>query len=185
MYPLIRTLFHLQKAKTQPKLDHPFQENVLTLRAWPWDIDPFMELNNGRYLTLMDIGRFSSGVRIGLFKILKENNWSLMVGAVSIRYRYRLRPFQKFSLHTRLVYFDDRWFYFHQAFKTKDKMHASALVRTAVTSKKGLVPAKDLASKFNISQEVIQSYNQPHDWILNWEKSDDVHKVIMENGELI
>lgn len=155
------------------------------MRVWPWDIDPFMELNNGRYLTLMDIGRFEVGARVGLFKVLKKNDWGLMVGAVNSRYRRRIKPFRVFTLHTRIVYVDDRWFYFHQAFKMGDTMHASALVRTGVTSKNGLVPAQDLIKAMNVSEEVINKFNQPHDWITNWEASDEVHKVIMETGNLV
>ncbi|MBX2845416.1 MAG: acyl-CoA thioesterase [Saprospiraceae bacterium] len=184
MYPYLRTLFHLQRGKAKPPLEHPFQESILNMRVWPLDIDIFMELNNGRYLTLMDIGRFEVGTRIGLFKILKENNWGLMVGGVSSRYRYRLRPFQKFKLHTRLIYVSDRWFYFHQSFRRGNKMHASCLVRTAVTSKDGIVPTAFVAEKMNIPDALFDKHNQPLEWIETWEASDDIHKKVMEEDLL-
>lgn len=145
------------------------------------DIDLFMEMNNGRYLTLMDIGRFDVGARLGLFKVLKDNNWGLMVGAVSTRYRNRFRLFQKFTLNTKMLYFDERWFYFHQWFEGKNgKIHASFLVRTAVTSKSGLVPTKNVIEQMNYPLDLVHRHNHSSEWIQKWEQSDEIHKHIME-----
>lgn len=180
MYPYLRATYHLFKAKRRPKFEHPFKESQVNMRVFPWDIDMFMELNNGRYLTLMDIGRFDVGYRVDLFKVLKQHNWGLMVGAVSSRYRRRLKPFQKFTLHTQLECFDERWFYFRQWFTSNKKVHASFLVRTAVVSKNGLVPVKDVINAMPFSEEVLNQHNKKSDWIKAWEVSDDIHKEIMK-----
>lgn len=184
MYPILRTAYHSYKAKSKPPLTHPFEESTISMRAWPLDIDIFMEMNNGRYLTLMDIGRTEIGVRLDLFKTLKANDWGLMVGAVSARYRHRIRPFEKFTLHTRILYFDERWFYFHQQFTSQNgkKIHASFLARTAVISKKGLVPTSEVAAAMGITDDMVKEYNHPTDWLLKWEESDELHKEIMEVG---
>lgn len=179
MYPYFRLFYHQLKSKQQPKFVHPFEESKIKMRVWPWDIDMFLELNNGRYLTLMDIGRFNVGIRIELFKVLKQNNWGLMVGAVSSRYRRRLKPFQKFTLHTKLLYFDNRWFYFRQWFVSNGKINASFLVRTAVVSNNGLVPTKDVTNAMQYDNNLINKYNTTSDWIKKWEESDDIHKSIM------
>ena len=181
MYPYLRAIYHWEKAKRQPKLDHPFQEIKYQMRVMPWDIDIFMELNNGRYLTLMDIGRYIAGVRTGLFQVMKKNKWGTMVGAVNARFRHRLKPFQKFTIHTKLIYLDDRWFYFHQWFTTKGgKVHASFLVRTAVYSKDGLISSDEVSKAMKIPIESIEKYNKPSEWITSWAESDDFHKIIME-----
>lgn len=181
MYPYFRSFYHQLKTKRKPKFAHPFEESVETMRVWPWDIDMFIELNNGRYLTIMDIGRFNVGIRVGLLKTLKKKDWGLMVGAVSSRYRRRLRPFQKFTLHTKILYFDERWFYFRQWFETDGKTHASFLVRTAVVSKDGLVPTKEVAEALPYTQEILDKHNKKSEWIEKWVISDEIHKDIMEN----
>ena len=38
-------------------------ETALIFRAGIFDIDPYLEINNGRYQTLADIGRFNHGFR--------------------------------------------------------------------------------------------------------------------------
>lgn len=182
MYPYIRSAYHLFKAKRKSKFEHPFKESQIKMRVWPWDVDMFLELNNGRYLTLMDIGRFEVGIRVGLFEVLKKYDWGLMVGGVSSRYRRRLRPFQKFTLHTKMECYDERWFYFRQWFTSGETVHASFLVRTAVVSKKGLVPVKEVVEAMSFSEELLKEYNQKSDWVKAWEASDDIHKMIMENN---
>lgn len=182
MYPYLRAFYHQFRAKQKSELNHPFEESAINMRVWPWDIDMFMELNNGRYLTLMDIGRFELGERMGLFKALKKNQWGLMVGAVSTRYRRRLRPFQKFKLRTKILYFDDRWFYFRQWFVTASGAHASFLVRTAVVSKGGLVPTSNVVKAMGIDEQELHKKNIKLDWIAQWEASDEIHKKIMEDS---
>lgn len=180
MYPYIRSVYHLLKAKQKPKFEHPYQESQIPMRVWPWDIDMFMELNNGRYQTMMDIGRFEVGIRVGLFEVLKANDWGLMVGGISSRYRRRLKPFQKFTLHSQIQCYDERWFYFRQWFTVGDTIHASFLVRTAITSKQGLVKPIDLVNQMPFSEDIHNTYNHKSDWIKTWEASDAIHKTIME-----
>ena len=48
------------------RLDLPGEASRLTFRVWFHDLDPFRHMNNGRYLTLMDLGRTDLMVRSGL-----------------------------------------------------------------------------------------------------------------------
>lgn len=184
MYPFIRLITTTLQAKRMEKLPHPFDTTTVSFRIQPWDIDPYQELNNGRYLTLLDLGRFAHGNRIDLPKILKEQKWGLMVAAVSARFRYRITMFQKVKLHSKFIYYDERWFYFHQWFTTekngKEKINASFLVRTAVTSKQGLVNTAQVVSAMGFKDDELNHLNQSSEWIDSWAKSDDIHKVIME-----
>ena len=184
MYPFFRLNQATRKAKKMPALLHPFEITSLNMRVMPWDIDPFLELNNGRYLTLMDLGRFAHGKRFDLLATLKQNKWGLMVAAVSSRYRFRLKLWETFTLHTKMLYYDDRWFYFHQWFtseqKNGTKIHASFLVRTAVISNSGLVPTQDVEPKINFDNSLLQTHNKTSEWIESWVNSDDLHKQVME-----
>ena len=65
MYPLIRFAKELVKFRNAPKLG-PLDAHVSTHMCWPWDLDPWIELNNGRTLTLYDLGRIPLAVRTGL-----------------------------------------------------------------------------------------------------------------------
>lgn len=43
----------------------PLDTSVLKMRTWPGDLDINFHMNNGRYLTLMDLGRFNLTIRSG------------------------------------------------------------------------------------------------------------------------
>ena len=77
MYPVLRLIKVLVKSKLQKKITFDSAHNeCIKLRVLPQDIDLFMELNNGRYVTLLDLGRFSYGAKVNMGRFLKKNNWS-------------------------------------------------------------------------------------------------------------
>jgi len=139
MYPYLRSARVLLAAQFGPRLDFD-GESVVKLRIGLGDIDIFPEVNNGRHLTLMDMGRFDLAVRSGFWKTIHREGWGLTVGGASVRFRHRVPPLSRVRLRTRIVGRDDRWFYFHQKIERDSRLCSAALVRAGVTSKDGLVP---------------------------------------------
>lgn len=133
-------------AGTRPKLDF-LGESVLTLTVSPMDLDAYGHMNNGRYLTLMDLGRVDLLIRNGLLGASAKKGWRPLVGAASIAYRQSLEPFQQYQLHTRLVGWDAKWFYFLQQFKRHEKLCAQAMVRGLLRGRWGNVPAGEVVQE--------------------------------------
>ena len=169
MYPYLRIikLFATKKARKKLAIG---DESILKMRVHLGDIDPFMELNNGRHLTMMDFGRFDLAMRSGLLKVVKEQGWGLAVAGASVRYRHRLKLFQKYTLHSQVVGYDEKWFYFHQKTVSKGKIHSAALIRTAVTSKKGVVETSKVLKIMGYDKI---EYNVP-EWVAAWAKADEL-----------
>ena len=152
MYPYFR-LIKLIIRRTFSNKENPQEvSSTLKIRVWPHDLDPFMELNNGRYVTLLDLGRFDFVLKVKLQKLLKRKKWSLTVAGTYNEYRHRIRPFQQFELTTSIIGHDERWFYFLQKAKRKGKVHYSSVVKTAFTSKDGLVPVAKAKKEMNLEQ---------------------------------
>ncbi len=103
MYPVIRMVKELIKHRNDPPLT-PMSTHVSQHRCWPWDIDLWMELNNGRTLTLLDLGRIPLARRIGLIAVMRKKRWSMTMAGVTVRYRRRIRPFEKFETRSRAVW---------------------------------------------------------------------------------
>ena len=139
MYPYLRSARVVAAAFLGSTLDFE-GESVLRLRVGLSDIDVFWELNNGRHLTLMDLGRFDFAVRSGFLKVVHRQGWGLTVGGASVRFRRRIPPFRRILLRTRVVGHDDRWFYFDQKIEREGRVCSAALVRTAVIAKGRMVP---------------------------------------------
>lgn len=124
-------------------------------RCWPWDIDFWMELNNGRTLTLYDLGRIPLASRLGLFRVLKERGWGLTVAGSCTRYRRRIRTFEQIEMRSRAVCADHRFLYLEQSmWKTNGECANHAMYRTAVTGPKGIVPPKEVMAALGQSEEL-------------------------------
>lgn len=144
------------------------EAHVTKLRAWPWDIDVFLDLNNGRILTLMDLGRIGYFVRNGVIQALRRKGWYGTVAGSVIRYRRRITMFQKLELRTRLAGWDARFIYFDQTFWRGDECCAHAVVRTAITNGKGIVPTGEVAEVLGYAP---QSPELPA-WIKAWDGAE-------------
>jgi acyl-CoA thioesterase FadM len=169
MYPYLRLARMMIKSKRKPPLTL-FDTSIIPMRVCLTDIDPFWELNNGRHLTMMDFGRFEMALRTGLLKVVKEKNWGLAVAGSSVRYRHRLKPFQKYFLHTQIAGTDEKWIYFHQQTVRNGKIHSAALVRTGVTSEKGIVKVEEVSKAMGYADF---KPTMP-DWIRAWAEADEL-----------
>ena len=154
MYPLLRLIRVVVKSQFKEKLsfDNDYTDSI-NLIVLPQDIDPFMELNNGRYVTLLDLGRFSLGAKVNMVSFLKRNNWSLTIIGTYNEYRHRLRLFQRFILKTKIIGYDEKWFYFFQKVERNGKTHMASIVKFAYTSKKGLVSTKEVITAMDIEYD--------------------------------
>ena len=168
MYPLGRLIQTTIRAVRSPSLNAD-DEGVMHFRCMPWDIDMFMEMNNGRILTLYDLGRFDLSIRTGLAKVLKEKNWGLVVASSTIRYRRRIRVFDRVTMHTRLAGFDGRWVYIQQSMWVKGQPASSVLLRTGVTEGGKVIDSARVRQSMNLPEG---SY-EPTGWVKEWIETED------------
>jgi len=122
------------------------EEDRLRLRVLPNDVDLNMHMNNARYLNLMDYARTHLLARAGLLEHILRSRWQPLVGAVWITYRRSLPLFSVFQLTSRLVCWDERWFYVEQTFSGRKGLAAIGWVKGALRDGKGIVePQKVIA----------------------------------------
>jgi len=145
MYPYLRMAKELWKFRNAPALPI-LGTHVSTHRCWPWDIDPWMELNNGRTLTIFDLGRIPLGIRTGLKRVLLANGWGLTVAGNTVRYRRRVRAFDRVTIHSRCIGWDHRFLYLEQSMWKGDDCTTHMIIRSAVTSREGIVAPERLLS---------------------------------------
>ena len=128
MMLLLRTLIVVLKAYRRPKLQ-PLDTSRISLRVLPNDLDLNLHMNNGRYLSIMDLGRVDMMIRNGILAVILKRHWRPMVGAATIRYRRGLRPFTRYDLTTRIVCWDHKWFFMEQRFEQGGEVCAVAVVK--------------------------------------------------------
>ena len=168
MYPFIRLLTTSMRAAKADAIGVGDVCESSTM-CMPWDIDMFLEMNNGRVLTIYDLGRFDIAIRTGLAKVLKANRWGLVVAGCSVRYRKRIKMFDKITIRTQVVAHEGRWFYIEQSMWVKGQPASSILLRTGVTAKGTTVPTEDVMAAMN------EQDWQPEisGWVRSWIDSDN------------
>lgn len=121
-------------------------------RVLPTDLDVLRHVNNGVYLSLLDLARMDLLYRAGLAGALRDRGWLPVVTAESIGFRRSLTLFQRFEVETRVLGWDDTAFYLHQRFIRGDDIMAAALVVGRFLSADGSVPAADVAALGGLSR---------------------------------
>ena len=111
----------------------------LSTRVWPSGIDFNFHLNNGRYLSVMDYGRIHLLARTRVLTAALRARWTPLVGAVWMTYRRSLPLFAQYTLDTRLVCWDERWFYIEQTFIGEQGLAAVGWVKGALRAPDGVV----------------------------------------------
>lgn len=167
MYPVIRMGTDLLRFSGKP-LD-PLDTHVTSHRILPWDLDMFLELNNGRTLTLYDIARVTLARRAGLWRVLRRQGWGMTVAGLSVRFRRRVRLFQKVESRARLIGWDDRFLYLEQSmWRPGGECTSHILARMAVTDAAGIVGVDRLMAAFD---RPPQKPPLP-EWVANWSQAD-------------
>ena len=139
----------------------------------PTDIDVLFHMNNGRYLSIMDIARTNQMIRSGFFQKFKKARVYPVIASESIRFRKSLNLFQRFTIVTKILGWDDKFIYVSQTFKTKQDLCALAIVKVCFidqnTSKR--LSSAEFKTKIGLN---IESPSLPA-WIQYWIESDQQH----------
>lgn len=101
------------------------------------DLDVLRHMNNGKYLSILDLGRMDLMIRSGFWAKLQAQGWYPVVAGQTISYRKSLRLGQRFDLYTRVIGFDDRWGYIEQTFCVGTTVYARAIVRSRFLKRTG------------------------------------------------
>jgi len=149
MIVLIRLTWALIRSQLKRRIDL-LDESAVTMRVWPNDLDLNLHMNSGRYLSMMDIGRVEILGRTRLLRKVFGRGWRPIAAAATIRYRRSLLPFQRFTVRTKVVCWDDKWLYFRHVIERRGDMCAIGYVRGLLRGRDGnITPAQilELAGK--------------------------------------
>lgn len=142
MHMLFRTLWHLLFVGPRGRrLDFGAMSRS-RFRVWPTDLDVLNHMNNGKYLSVMDVARFDLMQRTGALALVKQAGWYPVVVNQTITYRKSLNPWQRFWIESRVLGVDDQAVYVEQRFVRPDarrrpEIYARAIVRARFLRRSG------------------------------------------------
>ncbi len=156
----LRLLWLLATTRLRGRLDAPFGVSQLAFRVWPHDLDTSMHMNNGRYWTLMDLGRTDVLLRTGLWRAVLKHGWTPVVSAGKIRFRRELRLGRAFQLETRILCWGDTWAVIEHRMLSRNAdgrevANATALVRVGLYDRKAkaFVPIQRMMDEMEVAAE--------------------------------
>lgn len=122
----------------------------LPFRVVPGDLDANGHVNNGRYLTIMDLGRLDLTVRTGLHRAVLRHRWRPVVASLLVRFRRELKLGQRFQLETRVLAWDERHFFLEHRMVRDGDVAAVAVIKAVFRGPGGLVKPGDVAAAMGL-----------------------------------
>jgi len=110
----------------------------------PAEVDTYAHMNNGKYFTLMDMGRWELAIRTGLLRAAMKNDWRPVAVAVTARFRKELRAFERCELVSAIRAWDEKYFYVEHRFEKAGTVHALGFVQVVNKRKRATVPPEEM-----------------------------------------
>ena len=133
---LLRTLLLFLFSRRRSRLG--FRDvGRLRMRVMPNDTDILRHVNNGIYLSLMDLGRMDLMIRTGSWQRLRGLGWYPVATNTTVTYRRSLQAWQRYVLETRVVGFDDKAMFVEQRFVSDGEVYAVGYVRARFLKRGG------------------------------------------------
>lgn len=129
------------------------------------DLDPLRHVNNGKYLSMLDLGRLDLMIRSGFWAAIAEQGWYPVVSAQTITYKRSLTLGQRFELVTRVLGLDDRAAYLEQTFVRRGTVVARAVVQARFLRKAGgTVTPSELLEAAGSADHELTLPGWVHEW---------------------
>jgi YbgC/YbaW family acyl-CoA thioester hydrolase len=141
----------------------------LPMRARWTDLDPLRHVNNGVYLSMMDLGRVDLMVRSGVWKKLTDAGFYPVVASQTITYRKSLQWRQRFVLETRMAGYHDKGLFVEQRFVVDGEIYAQAFVKARFLKRAGGTVSIEELNEV-AGEDLTKIRLEP--WVTRW--ADDV-----------
>ncbi len=149
----------------QGKTLDPTAVGTVTVTTLPTDLDILRHMNNGRYLSLFDLGRWDHLIRTGLFDVMKERGWYAVVSSETITFRKSLQLWQRFEVQSRFIGHDEKALFLEHRAVVAGEVYARAIVRARVLRRSGgTVSNEELFAAVGKPDGVPEIDAWVHDW---------------------
>ena len=130
-----RLLILMFKIYFSPK-KHTLDISITNFRVLPTDCDLNFHLTSSRYLAFMEVASFHLGGQTGILgKLLKRGCFPINAN-YAVTYIRPIKPFEKFSVVSRFVTWNDKYWYKEHRFEVDGELRAFGMARGVVVCKK-------------------------------------------------
>ena len=137
MWRTLLVMFSARKRLRRAGRLAPTGISRIRLTTLPTDIDLLQHMNNGRYLSLFDLGRWDLLVRTGLWDVMKRHGWYAVVSSETVTFRKSLNLWQRFDVESRMIGHDDKAVYLEHRAVVDGEVFARAIIRARMMKRSG------------------------------------------------
>ena len=150
-------------------------------RVMPNDLDLNRHVNNGRYLTIADLGRIDWFIRTGAMRVAIQRGWVPIVGEATARFVKQLKLFESFRIESRMLGWGPKWaFLEHRILKKDGQLAAIVVIRGMFHGGKqgSIAPATLIETS---GHGALASPPLP-EWVQTWSASlDQLSEAVRKN----
>ena len=144
------------------------------LRVWPTDLDGFRHMNNGIFLSLLDLSRLDLAYRSGAWQKWKKHGWYPVVVAETITFRKSLMPWQKFAMESKVIGWDDQAVFVEQRFTRNGEVYTKAIVKLRwLKNPRGIVTPQEVIDAGGGWPGKVPTLP---DWVVQWNADSSLPK---------
>ncbi len=152
-------------------------------RVWPTDLDGLGHVNNGRYLTILDLARVDLMIRSRMLGKVQAKKWYPIVIGQGIEFKKSLRVFERFEVETTLLGWDEKTIFLEQKFLTwgarvvgdraaaPTTVAACALIRARFLKKSGGSVSSEELLKVVSNPPPVGHLPQ---WVRDWDQAQSI-----------
>ena len=155
---------------------------TVRLRVWLTDLDLYRHVNNGRYLTLADIGRRDWFLRTGIMQWAARRGAVPVMGDAMAKFRRELRLFQSFDIQSRLLGWDRRWIFLEHRFVRGGRVVGVVGMRALFKGRGGTLDPGELLGELGAPGGIAASPELP-EWLLQWNRANDALSATLRAEE--
>jgi acyl-CoA thioesterase FadM len=137
--------------------------------VWPPDLDVLLHVNNGVYLSMLDVARVDLLLRSGIGKQIRKKGYYPVVAAETIRFRRSLQLFQVFYVETTVIGWDEKAIILQHHFLRRGELVAEAIIRSRFLKRGG-----GTVSSAELLETIGHSGPSPQlpEWIDAWNREN-------------
>ncbi|MCO5294889.1 MAG: thioesterase family protein [Homoserinimonas sp.] len=158
-----RTLLHY--FRTSQKIASTREVSYSRFRVLPTDLDLNGHMNNGRYLSISDIGRIELLQARGLWKPMRKKGWYPVVVSSTISFRKSLRPWRRFELESRFAGAGEKNVFLEHRFTVGGEIYAKMMVALRFLKDSGGNAPMDELTEFLELENSMQAIPR---WAARW-----------------
>ncbi len=147
-FRLLQTIINALFAK---RIRSVRSETCKVFRVLPNDLDLGFHMNNGRFVTVLDLCRVDLFVRTGLARLMLKNGWVPLVAEIKMEYLRPLKLFQKYEVKFRVTGWDDKFIYSEHSFISGGKTVAEGKSKGCVRASTGVIHPDRLISLLDLN----------------------------------